>query len=154
MCARVRDPSLLPPLPPPPPSFQPTIWTRGTSEIDTNCRSSLGRHLQTILTRIYILLLILQLAIFVSVDCLFTPFCLHCFIVHTLRFGLGRLWQIHWCQQASYSLPICPHCEICRIAGSCGFVGATSVSDSKYLGFESRYWRQLSWVVFLLSALL
>jgi hypothetical protein len=91
MCARVRDPSLL---------FPATISlvsadnvTRGTSEIDTNCRSSLGRHLQTILTGMFILLPILRLAIFMPVSqfcaCLYTPFCLHCFIVHALRCSWG-----------------------------------------------------------------
>lgn len=72
--------------------------------------------------------------------CLFTPFCLHCFIVHTLRVsvGVGYDKYIDVSKSVIY-YPICPHCEICRITGSCGCVGATSVSDSKYPGFKSRY---------------
>jgi len=94
-CVPVCEIPLFSPLPTTTTLLSADNVTRGTSEIDTNCRSSLGRHLQTILTRLYILLLVLQLEIFMSVSqfcaCLFTPFCLHCFIVHTLRFGWGWL---------------------------------------------------------------
>ena len=56
--------------------------------------------------------------------------------VHTLRLSWGWLWQIYWCQQASYLLPVSPHCEICRITGRCGCVVATFVLDQNTPGLN------------------
>lgn len=87
-CVPVRDPSVFPsPLTTAISLLSADNVTRGTSEIDRNCRSSLGRHLQTILTRLFILLLILQLAICMSLSIL-------CLFFYPLLFALFYCIQL------------------------------------------------------------